>query len=82
MKPAFTEHALYDTMTSNAPVFARPHVKREAGVLKKFSTLGIFFVLKPAILVAGNAVYVWTEGLNGENITPLLEISGYVGKRA
>ena len=55
------------------PRFRPSTRKREAGVLKKYSPRGIFFVLKPAFLVPGNAVYAWTEGLNGENIS--------VGKR-
>ena len=56
-------------MTSKCPRFRPSTRKREAGVLKKYSTLRIFFVLKSAFLVPGNAVYVWTEGLNGENIS-------------
>ena len=35
MKPAFTEHALYETVTSNAPVFSRPHVNEKTVSLRK-----------------------------------------------
>ena len=51
---------------SNAPVFACLHVKENQRWKKENSTLaGDLFHIMPAILVPSNAVYVLTEGWNG-----------------